>query len=601
MTDISLKQKEDYAKVHKADIIYRVITNKPKSPYKRDNSIDDLVDKKQNPLIKLSIEDYEIICINKDFKRIVSELLETSIKSITDYCKKTERFKKNLDLSPYSMREKTKMLKTPIKDLSPELLSSMSAKASSLLSDLPDLGEQSGNPMSKLSIEDYDLICINKGFKRILAKLLGIYISNLTDYCKKTDSLKKKLDLLPNTMNEKMKMLKTPIKDLPPALLSSMSAKSITLLDLPEHLMERIINDDLKALFKYKLREGIPLQKIVLGSLSLNPNAIDFLSLPENKKHINYSQLSKNTNSKALELLETEIMANPNNPNINWYHLSGNSEAIQLLKDYPEKIEWQWLSRNSSDGAIQLLKDNPKKISWGMLSTNTNAIGILKKKYEEEKELKINDIEQYKILKRDKNIIHWNFLSGNPQAIDLLREKIAEENKLPKREYDRLENIEKIDWAQLSANPKAIELLQENPLKIDWYQLSANENAIELLEAELLEAKLKKYPNNRKINWYQLCANPKAIKLLENELKEKPNDYANHIVWEQVSRNPNAIELLQENPLKIVWSAFSENPKAGEAGEILKDRIEEEEHIISNHNKLNWSDLSANPSIFILA
>jgi hypothetical protein len=55
----------------------------------------------------------------------------------------------------------------------------------------------------------------------------------------------------------------------------------------------------------YKIRDWIPLNKIRKSPLlSLNPNAISFLSLKENKKYINYNQLSKNKNRKAIELLK---------------------------------------------------------------------------------------------------------------------------------------------------------------------------------------------------------------------------------------------------------------------------------------------------------
>jgi hypothetical protein len=471
------------------------------------------------------------------------------------------------------------------------------------------------NPKFRLSIEDYNLMCKDKSIKEIIAKTLNTDIDSLTAYCKDVKILEYYVDLSQSTIKEKKIAKKLPIIKL--------------LTDLPIDLIQTITNK-FESLLKIKLRDWIPHSKLRWSELSSNPNAIEFLSLPENKKHIDWNELSynpnaikflslpenkkhidwkslsENTNSKALELLETEIMANPNNPNIDWYHLSRNSEAIQILKANPKKINWKGLSYNTSDEAIQLLKNNSDKISWDILSYNPNAIGILKKKYKEENELKMNDIEQYKILKNNKYIIYWNNLSGNPKAIDLLREKIVEENKLLKKEYDRLDNIEKIDWVQLSANQNAIKLLKEYPLKIDWYQLSANENAIELLEEELLEAKLKKYPNNRKINWYQLCANPKAIKLLKNELKEKPNDYENHIVWEQVSRNPKAIKILDKNRNKIVWSAFSENPNACEL-ELLKERVEFEEKLsleeyneIFDDDKLNWEELSKNPCIFTI-
>jgi len=438
----------------------------------------------------------------------------------------------------------------------------------------------------------------------------------------------------------------SPKKDSALMLLHSdiIDKKKISFSDIPDDVIKKLIKK-YKLLLKYNLREWIPLRKI-LEFISLNPNAIDFLSLPENKKYIDWGQLSKNTNPNAIELLNAEIMKNPNNPNIDWYTLSGNPNAIEILDKHRDKIEWADFSGNTSPKTIQIIKENqvdiasrgyyrelntywytisrntsteainfisspenyhnifwdffsantnPKaiemlivkerelfdlkdakfnrledneKISWINLSKNPKAISLLQRKWKEDKELMKNDMKQYRILKNKEYIVSWDALSENPNAIDLLREKIAEENKLPKMKYDRLEKIEKINWDKLSANQNAIELLKEE-LKV----------------------------NPTKIKWFQLSKNPKAIKLLENELIENPQN----IDWVQLSKNQGAIDILDKNKDKIVWSAFSENPNAGE---LLKDRVEYEEKLkkkideIPQLNKLNWSALSKNPSIF---
>ena len=527
------------------------------------------------------------------------------------------------------------------------------------------------NPKIKLSINDYNRICEDKDDTHIqnTAILLNISVSKLNTICKNTDSFREYIDSLPITKKEKEKAKSSPIKDLSPKLLKGMNAKTITLLDIPDHLLERIIHDDLKPLLKYNLREYIPHRKIYWGFCSSNPNAIDFLSSPENKKYIDYSQLSKNTNSKALELIKEEIRNNPNNIYIDWRALSANPSAIDILEVNINKIKWYSLCYNTNPRAIQILKDNqlekdngdddiywdnlclntsdeaidflkenyryiewdilsvntnPKaiallikkeseefdledrefnrledkeKISWKRLSGNPSAISLLERKWEEEKELLKNDIKQYNILKKKYYIIDWDVLSGNPNAIDLLRDKIEEEKKIPKKKFERLDDIEKINWVKLSASadPKVIQLLEENPTKIVWFTLSANPKAIKLLEE-----------NPTKINWPQLSANPKAIKLLKKELKENPEN----IGWYQLSKNPEAISILDKNRDKIIWSQFSENLNAGELlkGELLKDRIEFEGKLpqkkynqLANYSKLNWIALSLNPSIFTLS
>jgi hypothetical protein len=53
-----------------------------------------------------------------------------------------------------------------------------------------------------------------------------------------------------------------------------------------------------------------------------------------------------------------------------------------------------------------------------------------------------------------------------------LRDRIEYEKKLTQKEYEGLEDTDKIDWFLLSQNNNAIELLRENTNKIDWRFLS---------------------------------------------------------------------------------------------------------------------------------
>ena len=50
--------------------------------------------------------------------------------------------------------------------------------------------------------------------------------------------------------------------------------------------------------------------------------------------------------------------------------------AIELLKAFPDKIDWLELSRMSTAG--ELMKKCPDKINWWMCSMNPNAIELLK-------------------------------------------------------------------------------------------------------------------------------------------------------------------------------------------------------------------------------
>ena len=49
-------------------------------------------------------------------------------------------------------------------------------------------------------------------------------------------------------------------------------------------------------------------------------------------------------------------------------YLSMNSNAIPILEQNPDKIDWFWLSLNPN--AIHLLEQNPDKIDWTSFSGN---------------------------------------------------------------------------------------------------------------------------------------------------------------------------------------------------------------------------------------
>ena len=52
---------------------------------------------------------------------------------------------------------------------------------------------------------------------------------------------------------------------------------------------------------------------------------------------------------------------------IDWIIISGNPNAIDLLKKNQDKINWDLLSSNLNSNAIKLLKENKNKINWSKL------------------------------------------------------------------------------------------------------------------------------------------------------------------------------------------------------------------------------------------
>jgi hypothetical protein len=412
-----------------------------------------------------------------------------------------------------------------------------------------------GNAKLRLSIEDYKLICKNKILKKMMAKVLNTDVESLTAICEKiVDNVNKYVDLSLKTKKEKTKAKTLPIKDLMHSLPPNMNAETLRLFDLPDHLIENITHNSLKSLYIYKLINGIPAAKLDFKYLSVNPNAVDFLSSPENKNYINYSQLSKNTDPKAIKLLKIKIKANPDDIDISWNNLSANSSAFEILKAYKEKIVYKSLSYNTDPNAIELLKErikiNPDDINWQALSQNPNAI---------------------ELLKANRHKIDWNHLSGNEcaEAIELIEEEI----KI---------NPKNISWGNLSGNSilRAVELLEANPTKIVWGFLTSNTNsrAIKLLKE-----------NEDKITWSSLSSNPSAIALLNDRIKYEnnlPQDVYNalkvfeKINWKNLSANPNAIEIIKK---RIIY----ENNLPEDVYKALK-----------MHEKISWEKLAENPSIF---
>lgn len=410
------------------------------------------------------------------------------------------------------------------------------------------------------------------------------------------------------------------------------SLSPLKLSNMNDDLLKKIILKELPSVIKYEILDWIPKDKLD-STLSLNPNAIDFLSLPGNKGYIDYPKLSLNTNPDAVKLLcdkmnededalkkgldvnalkkeknkiawlsvakNTHLIKIYNHKKEitdgEWERLSKNPKAIKLLFKNKAKINLKELSGNISKKAIEYLitkinedKRYRKDILWTLLSANTcsDAIDFLKKKenYKEivwEQLSENTNAEAIKLLemrwKDDKckgKGISWYAVSKNISASSLLREKIDEEKLLKEKDYKKLKDNQKVSWVNLSGNPGSgiIELLKENEEKIVWKSLCGN-------------------------------INPGAIDLLIDRLKVKSDD----IDWKELSgsQNPRAIDLLYTNQDKIIWSEFSKN-QSPKAMELLEKREHIEKELLKNgmynslEDKISWSSLLQNPSIFTL-
>ena len=448
-------------------------------------------------------------------------------------------------------------------------------------------------PLFRLSIEDYDLMCKNNMLFNMMVKVLGTEKKKLKNICKNIDILKENINSSPDTIKNKMKMQK------------------ITILDLPDNVLGNIVSIYIET---RKLQDWIPSRYINMASLSANYNAMDFLSLPENQKHIDYYELSKNTSPIAIDFLKNKILEESllnqtelkkykkSNTMIDWgellknhvaidylkeefkeYFLGGhkknlvgllsntNPEAFILLRELFENgkynrgdISWETLSQNSTVEAYAFLQ-NGHNIDWGYFSKNTNPNAILLLEEEIDREMKwdMRQLDSHADLESDEKL-NWGFLSSNPKVVHILEKKWKEEKRLMRDNIDKYNRLKEYDmilsWKYLSINPEpdAMKLIkeklkQESELSVEDYNM--------LDECE-------------KIDWKLLSSNPAAIKILSLP------EYKDKIVYNYLSKNPEAIKLIKQ---KII-----------EEG-LLSDKAYKE-----LKNKIDPRNLSHNPSIFII-
>jgi hypothetical protein len=372
-----------------------------------------------NPKLRLSIEDYNLMCEEESIKEIIARLLNTDIDSLTAFCEDVKVLENYVDLSQNTIKEKKIAKRLPIikllTDLPVELIKTITNKLESLL--------------------EFNLV-------------EWIEVSKILK-CAELSSNKNAIELLSKPENIKYINYNNLSKNKNPEAFLLINNKIIE-----EKKLSKTQYDKLK-------------NKISWHDLSENPIAVDLLEIYKND--ISWEAICNNTNPKVLKLIEKKIKEDPDE--IDWDELSSNSIAIKLLKKYSNDIDYSGLSANSSDEAIQLLQKKPKEIDLAMLSANTNpkALKLLKKLLEKNPEklkdwtnLSKNSLpEAMEILKDNLTKIEWGWLSYNSsdEAIQLLKD-----------------NPEKISWNMLSANtnPKALELLKNNQDKIYWPHLSAN-------------------------------------------------------------------------------------------------------------------------------
>ena len=336
-----------------------------------------------HPMFRLSIEDYENICKDdKDDKNIrrMARVFNTTIGKLRKICKKMHIFKEYINSSPETIKNKMKAYKMSIRDLPKDLRIKFTEVFSSLLP-------------TKYVLRPW--VLKNKNFK--------IEIDCLSENPNAIDYLTNNPELIhwgnlsrnPNAIEllkqrmiyEETKLTEKEIEDLPVKnkiswLHLSENPKAKELLEA-KFEKERLLEDyDLAQEIRYNTFFYLNWRK-----LSANPCAIDLLRRNINK--IDWKQLSINPNPEAVELLS--------------------------LPENRDRLEWKGMPSNKNKSPIKLtdLSEDQNEIGWAELSRIANteeAMKLLRKRAAYEDTLPEGE---YKRLRRPKKI-NWYFLIINP-------------------------------------------------------------------------------------------------------------------------------------------------------------------------------------------
>ena len=332
-----------------------------------------------HPMFRLSIEDYENMCKDdKDDKNIrrMARVFNTTIGKLRKICKKMHIFKEYINSSPESIKNKMKAYKMSIRDLPKDLRIKFTEVFSSLFPKIRDW------------------VLTNKRFH--INGLSEANNQNAIDYL--TDNPDqihwtflsknpKAIKLLEKKIKDENKLTERELIDLPAK--DKISWQNLSENPKAKKLLEAKFEKE-KLLDNNVLAQGIRTNRFLYlnwGGLSANPCAIDLLKINIGK--IDWRQVSINPNPEAVELLSL-----PENRNgVAWRAPraeSVNNSPVNLL-DLPDDqndIEWRKLSRfANNEQHMELLRKRAayedtltdaeymslgytQKISWDYLTVN---------------------------------------------------------------------------------------------------------------------------------------------------------------------------------------------------------------------------------------
>lgn len=456
----SLREQHNRDKI--ADMKMNVLTNTPKQKPIR-GQVEGLTKKQKNELGRFTLEEYELMRENPRVKNIMAKVLEMDVGILTNVVTVAKGYKRLVDSSSATNKEKRLAKSLSFKDVIPTFLTARPASA------------RPARPQTLIDMLSRDLMLkIKEDLKSSLEYKLHDWIPvdkldhyalsknyNAIDYLKKNTSFIDYTALSANTNPKAIELLRAQIAKDPNSLdWDKLSTNPIAMELLKKQiLMEKTpgvtkrINwkafccnphPETIGILKEKMKEDPDNinQYRHWSSLSSNisDEAIEFLK--ENRGNIDWKILSGNTNLKAIKLLKEKIRANLRY-DLDWFAICRNENAMDIITDAlygkqvrPWDIMWATLARNTNPKAIKIIEwgliHEADKIKWFELSPNPSAIAIL--------------------LKNKSNIV-WSTFSGNtnitmPGAIELLMDKIAKDE-----ENGKASGGNNLSWSKLSENP----------------------------------------------------------------------------------------------------------------------------------------------------
>jgi hypothetical protein len=242
--------------------------------------------------------------------------------------------------------------------------------------------------------------------------------------------------------------------------------------------------------------------------------------------------------------------------------LSENENAIPLLRRYPHYVNYHGLSDNPSEDAIQYIKDMLKtdptivdKLSWSKLSANSAGIDLLFE-YPD----RVNRTSVY--YNRNPRIVQWYHLYMDPSDEGWKQICYYSHPDFIYFIEQHLDNLPHSAWNSLSQNEGAIDILKKYPSKIHWGLLCNNPSPMVI--PMLLSCLVEQYPALR------LSSEGESVIGFSYTKHNYVETYKGKDVFDEfyrfvinrgsISLHPHALPLLERYPELIYWNSLSIHP-----------------------------------------